>query len=422
VATTVLSWSQPFVHDLSINPHLEHATSAEAAMTHFRSLWIVGFLLFLSASTRADDLKTIAGKSINGTLEKITDTTVTLKGVDTPLAQVLDLTLRPGKTVPTAGKYIEVQLHDESILRCTKVAFGSKEATLELTSGASVKVPVSAFVAYLRDAQDEGLRKQWAKLLTEKKRFDRVFVLKDGELNPLAGTLGAIDEAKQTITFKLEGGKQIEPKLENVAAMQFARTDALAEPSLCKIVDIDGNLLVASKLSYAGAQVNVTTPFGQKITLDPKVISRFDFNFGRLTYLSDLDAKMPESAFLGGFNPVRKDKNLDGDAIMLLDKKYDKGLSMYAGVELEYNLAGKYKDFKALLGVDSRIAEEGQGKVTVTIYCDREKRNTFEVSTKAPLPIAVNVKDVSTLRIVVSGSNFTNLSGHATLANAAVSQ
>ena len=114
--------------------------------------------------------------------------------------------------------------------------------------------------------------------------------------------------------------------------------------------------------------------------------------------------------------------NSNGDDITLQDKKYDKGLSMYAGVELEYDLAGKYKDFKALLGVDSSIAEEGQGKVTVTNYCDREKRGTFEVSTKAPTPISTNVKGVTTLRIVVSGSNFTNYSGHATLANAQVSQ
>jgi hypothetical protein len=41
---------------------------------------------------------------------------------------------------------------------------------------------------------------------------------------------------------------------------------------------------------------------------------------------------------------------------------------------------------------------------------------------KAPTPIAINVKDVKTLRIVVSGSNFTNYSGHAMLANAHVSQ
>ena len=169
--------------------------------------------------------------------------------------------------------------------------------------------------------------------------------------------------------------------------------------------------------------MNITTPFGLKVAaLDPKTISRFDFKFGRLTYLSDLDAKMTESVLLGGFNPVRKDRNIDGEPLMLQDKKYDKGLSMYAGVELEYNLAGKYKDFKAILGVDTRIAEEGQGKVTVTIYCDKTKVGTYEVSTKAPIPISISVKDANTLRIVVSGSNFTNYSGHAALANAHVSQ
>ena len=113
---------------------------------------------------------------------------------------------------------------------------------------------------------------------------------------------------------------------------------------------------------------------------------------------------------------------MDGNPIMLQDKKYEKGLSMYAGADLEYNLAGKYKEFKAILGVDSRIAEEGQGKVTVSIYCDKQKVLTKEVSTQAAVPIAINVKDVGTLRIVVSGANFTNYSGHATLANAHVSQ
>ena len=395
-------------------------------MDHFRSAWILVVILLLAAPAWTDELKMLSGKSLSGTLEKITDSAIILKAGDksaeTPLPQVLELTLRPGKSVPSANKYIEVQLLDESILYCTKATFGAKDVQLELTSGGLVKAPLTALVTFLRDAQDENLKKQWAKLLTEKTRFDRIFVLKEGDLNPLKGALGAIDETKQSIKFKIEGGKEIEPELDNVQGMQFVRTDLPTEVSLCKVIDIDGNVVVASKLGYSGDRMNVTTPFGQKLTLDPKRLARVDFNFGRLTYLSDLDARIVDAPLLGGFNPLRKDTNLDGGPIMLQEKKYDKGLSMYAGVELAYDLAGKYKDFKALLGADSRIAEEGQGKVTVTIYCDRDKRNTFEVSTKAPIPIAVNVKDVTTLKIVVSGSNLTNYSGHATLANALVSQ
>jgi hypothetical protein len=37
-------------------------------------------------------------------------------------------------------------------------------------------------------------------------------------------------------------------------------------------------------------------------------------------------------------------------------------------------------------------------------------------------PLALQVKDVNTLRIVVSGQDFTGYSGHATLAEARVSQ
>jgi hypothetical protein len=393
-------------------------------MTRFRSLLVL-FLFLLSIPIWADDLTTLTGKS-KGTLQKITDKELVLKvdenPVSTPLPQVLDLTLRPGKTLPSAAKYIEVQLLDESLLRCTKVTFGSKDVQLELTTGASLKVPLSALVTVLRDAHEVDLRTQWAKILKDKRRRDRLVVLQNGELNPLEGTLGEIDAANQTIYFKLDGGKEINPKLEKVQALQFIRTDAAPEASMCRIFDVDGNQLVASKLSFAGAQVEVTTPFGQKVTLDPKTLARFDFNFGRLTYLSDLDAKMPDAILLGGFNPVCKDTNLNGDPIILQDKKYAKGLSMYAGAELEYNLAGHYKKFNALLGVDSQIAEEGQGKVTVTIYCDSEKRKTYDVSAKAPIPISIPVTDVNTLRIVVSGSNFTNYSGHATLANAHVSQ
>lgn len=393
-------------------------------MTRSHFIGLLAFLL-ACAPLQADDLKTLSGKGVSGTLQKISDTEIILQpGGSVPLPQVLDLVLRPGKTLPDVPRYLEVRLTDDSLLRCTKVTFGPKEGKLELTSGATITVPLTAFHTVLRDAQEQNLRNQWDKFLRDKKNRDRIFILKDGDLNPINGILGAIDEGKQTVKFTPEvGGKELEPQFEKIHGLQFTRTDVPSEPSLCRIVDVHGNVLVASKLAYAsGGPLQITTPFGHKVSLDVKAVSKFDFNFGRLTYLSDLDAKMPDPVFLGGFNPVRKDRNLDGDELILLDKKYDKGLSLYAGTELEYNLAGKYKDFKAVLGVDPRIAEEGQGKVTVAIYCDRVKQKEFAVSTKETIPIAVSVKDVTSLRIVVNGSNFTGLSGHAVLANAHVSQ
>jgi hypothetical protein len=412
---------------LSASPPRESSsgcTIAEAAMKYTLPALVLVFTI--GAAGWADDLKTLDDKKINGTLEKITDSKITLKSdgqsVETALDRVLELTLRP-VGAPSATRYIEVQLVDESIVRCTKVSFTAKEARLELTTGVTVKAPISALLTVLRDADDPAVRKQWKTAMNEKVRKDRIFTLSNGQLQPIDGIIGAIDEKKQTLKFN--AGKdigEIEPALDKLQGLQFARTDPLEKTRLCTVIDVEGNRIVAHKVGFDGAKLTVTTPFGEEVAVDPKLVAVIDFNLGRLTYLSDLDEKLTESGLLGGFNPLRKNTNLDGRDIILQDKKYAKGLSMYAGVEVEYNLGGTYKEFKAILGVDSAIADEGQGQVTVTVYCDGEKRSAFEVSVKAPTPIAVNVKDVKTLKIVVTGANFTGYSGHATLANAHVSQ
>ena len=58
----------------------------------------------------------------------------------------------------------------------------------------------------------------------------------------------------------------------------------------------------------------------------------------------------------------------------------------------------------------------------MTIYCDGDKRFAEVVSVKTSRDLALSVKDVQTLRIVVSSRNFLDLHDHATLADARVSQ
>src|SRR5262249_12529341 len=149
-------------------------------------------------------------------------------------------------------------------------------------------------------------------------------------------------------------------------------------------------------------------------------VAKLDYNLGKLTFLSDMEpTKIVEKSGIGLVSRYRKDANLDGEPI-LLERQYTKGLSLHSYTELEYNLAGKYKEFKALLGVDTRTGTAS--KALVTIYCDGEKRFSETVAAKAPQPISLNVNGVQELRIVVSSQNFLDLYDHATLADARVSQ
>lgn len=395
-------------------------------MMRYHLTWIFALAL-CAAPAWSDDVTTITGKgNVSGTLEKITDNDIVFKVGDkqalTPVSQVLDLKVRDPRKVPAVESYYEVHLADESVLRCTKVSLGNKDGVFTLTTGVTVKAPMESVLTVLRDAQDQAIKTQFDKIKKTKRRSSRIFVKGAGGLNPIEGAIGSVDEDKQTIRFRPDGKDELELSLEKIVALQFAPIEAPAAPALCKVIDLDGTVLIASKLSYDAGQASITTPYGQKVAVKNAALAKFDFNFGRLTFLSDLDAKVFDSPLLGGFSPVRKDANLDGNPIMIQDKKYDKGLSLYAGAQVEYALSGKYKKLKAMLGVDSRIAEEGQGKVLVKIYCDNEEKYSQEVPTGAPMPISLNVQDVFQLRIVVVGTNFTNYAGHATLANAQVSQ
>src|SRR4051812_18712597 len=96
-------------------------------MNSLRSLGVV-LILLQTAPAWSDELKTITGKSITGKLQKITSNSIVVLDaanveINTPLSQVLDVMLQPGRTAPTAAKYIEIQLADNSILRCNKVTF-----------------------------------------------------------------------------------------------------------------------------------------------------------------------------------------------------------------------------------------------------------------------------------------------------------
>jgi len=389
---------------------------------------VCGFALLLSTtpSLQADELRTLGAKIIPGKLSAISNASITISteagSVDTPLSQVLSLELRPVKGPSPGTKFADVRLLDDSILHCQSVSFKGNEVELTLLSGTSLKLPLQSLTWMIRDAQDPILRKKFDDVLEQKSKRDRIIILRDTELNALEGTLGEIDSKGTSIQFRRDGADAIGVLFERLHGMIFYRNQVPTETPLCRIHDIDGNSLVATKLRLDDKdQLSITTSFGAKATFKRVALAKLDFNLGKLTFLSDLEpAKVVERSGIGLITHYRKDTNLDGEPI-LLDKQYPKGLSLHAHTELSYLLAGKYKVFKARLGVDSRTGE-GDIQALVTIYCDGEKRFSEVASVKTPKDIALNVTDVTTLRIVVSSRNFLDLHDHATLADARVSQ
>jgi hypothetical protein len=396
-------------------------------MPVFRTLLV---LLTCTSLAWADhELRTLGGKTVKGNVVAITPTEVIQQGesgqVKTPLAQVLAIDLRPAGGPPAGAAYTLVRLLDDSLVRCGQVAFKGNQVELTLLSGQSAKVPLASVSWVLKEGQDQKVRAKWDQLVREKVKRDRIVVLKAGELNPLEGTLGDVDAEGKTIAFRPEGGDNKSIVLDRLHGLIFYRTEAPAEAPACLVYDTDGDALTTAKVTVQGGRFEVTTPAGLKLGFEEKVLARLDYNRGKLTYLSDLEpAKVVERSGAGLLTRYHKDKNLDEQSILLANGgttvPFDKGLSMHAYTALEYDLDGKYKDFKAVLGVDPRTGADSQA--LVTIECDGEKRFSKTVNPGATMPVSVNVRDVRRLKIIVSSQNFLDLHDHATLAEARVSQ
>jgi hypothetical protein len=383
-------------------------------------------LLGAAARVSADELRALSGKNVSGTLKKIDADSIVMQTdageISTPLSQVLALDRKAINPLVGDTQYYEIRLVGDSVLAAREIVYSAKDVQVTLLSGAAVKLPLTSVVSVLKDAQDANIRKQFRNLSKARARTDRILVYKDGELNAVDGALGDVDADGKAIEFKREGNAAIKARFAFLQGMTFLRTEAAPE-AICKVIDQDGSTLAAAKLAYDGTTLTVGTPFGASVALKGDDVARLDFNLGRLTYLSDLEpSKLMDNAFFGGFPSYRKDVNQDGRPIVLLDKAFVKGVTIEGAGAVEFNLNSKYKDFKAFVGADTRSAEGGLAKTTVTIFCDGVKQATATVVPTQLIPIAVSVKDVSTLRIVVEGPNFTGLSSYVTLADARVSQ
>jgi hypothetical protein len=389
-------------------------------------------LLVCVSSLPAADLRTLSGKTVSGSIVALNDKEIQIRTqkevVTTSLTQVLALDLQTVRPVVSTVRRTEVRLTDDSLLNCNDLTFKGNQVTLKLLGGQEIAVPMASIATVFRDAQDPQLRKEWEKITANKVKRDRAILVRGGELNEVEGTFGDVDPAGKKIQFRVDSGNILSASLDKLRGMIFYRTASTTELPVCLVYDADGNTLSARQVGLEKGKITITTMAGARLAYAPQALARLDYNRGKLTYLSDLEpARVLERLFGEPLAHYRRDTNLDGQPIFLAGQPHAKGLAVHAHTELEYNLGGKYKEFKAVVGVDSRSEAESQTLVRalVTIECDGDKRFSKIITARAVETIALPVRDVGRLRIVVQSAdagNVLNSYDYVTFADARVSQ
>jgi hypothetical protein len=398
---------------------------------------IVALLLCVGVSAAADSprLNTLTGTPVSGELVSVNAKSVIFKvagkNVETPLDQVLSVDIAPAPNAPPTAKdtkYIDVELTDGTLLHCGQFAIKGKEVQVTLLSGQDVKFPLADLRSYLIDGHDHTFREDWKKYLAKRTNFDQVVVRTElggvNALNSLSGTVGEADKNGEKIEFALARGGSKSVPLMKIRGIIFQRgPNPAAAPVVCRVFDINANLIIASAVTLEGDRLSVTTPNGVKLELPHACLARLDYSPGKLVYLCDGNPKIVTEDG-GPLNRVRRGKNLDGGPIQVRGyAPFTRGLAIHADTTLEYDLAGEFREFKAIIGVDELVGGT-DGITKIVIKGDGKELKSYEVSRKdkKALDVRINIENVKSLRIDVVSPELLDLGHHVDLADARVSK
>ncbi|MFT5525250.1 MAG: hypothetical protein ACI9HK_003217 [Pirellulaceae bacterium] len=143
---------------------------------------------------------------------------------------------------------------------------------------------------------------------------------------------------------------------------------------------------------------------------------------GRVQYLSQLEpVDVKESTVLAPPQPFRMDRSSQGDAISIAGKRYPWGIGVHADSLLTFELGKRFQQFRADIGIASRIGD--RGSVVFEVLGDGKSLYRSPVITgreSAPVEIQVSVAEVKQLALQVTNAGDLDLGDVANWGSARV--
>lgn len=207
---------------------------------------------------------------------------------------------------------------------------------------------------------------------------------------------------------------------ENGAVRTFALVEPAAlafDPSLARtrmptspyahVALRDGTRLNLTGTTIADGTLRGKSLFGAEVELSLLEVVGFDVYRGKAAYLSDLKPKRADyGAFLGVEWPWAADRTVRGESLRLIGpngmETFDKGIGTHPRTVLSYDLAGKYRRFEALVGLDAVSGLRGRAVVRVLV----DDRDATPTALRKPIaglavPVRIDVTGAKELTLEV---------------------
>jgi hypothetical protein len=181
-------------------------------------------------------------------------------------------------------------------------------------------------------------------------------------------------------------------------------------------------VIVAQKAVLKDKTLSLLTVGGVTVdypTLEP--VMALDYSKDKIVYLSDMKPIAEEKSFDELAVIYTRDANLDNQPIQLEGVPFNKGMVLHAPLTMSFDLAAQYKEFKAVVGVDTAV----QTPSDVRLIFEGDGRKLFEMEVKvkdASKPITLDVKKVRQFTIRVYQNAGLPFGHQVTLADAKVTK
>ncbi|QEL14030.1 NPCBM/NEW2 domain-containing protein [Limnoglobus roseus] len=376
-------------------------------------------LLFASAClgfAAAADISTLTGKKHQGEVTAINDGVMTVRTEGGPVGVAVKdvFVVDYGRKVEVPAKdakYDELELIDGSVIRTTGLLIKGKAVEVTLlqppgeVAAPTMTIPMETIFSFSRNADDAKARLAWKKVLSGRGKRD-LFVLKvNDDLTPVAGTVLTGNAAGDAIEYEKEDGGKVTFKLSRATGGLVFNQPPRGQipPTLCKVIDLFGNTLIAKDVQVTKAGVKVTTVAGAVFEYPVAALAKLDFSQGNISYLSDMEAVVTAPQPVAGepYFTYLRDKNQDGGQLKLDGVSYAKGLWVYPDTTLTYKLGGDFRELKMLVGIDESVPV-ANSTARLVITADGKELFAAKVSRKdAAKALNLDVKGVKELRITL---------------------
>jgi hypothetical protein len=146
-------------------------------------------------------------------------------------------------------------------------------------------------------------------------------------------------------------------------------------------------------------------------------------------YLSDLEPELAKwTPYFGatselttrkGFFAPKQDRSLQPETLRLDEKEYSKGLSIHSRTKLVYRLPGRFRRFKAMIGIDDRVRPQGNVDLTI-LGDDRPLLQATVTGTDPPREVDLDLSGVRRLIVLVDFGEHADVADHLDLCEARV--